>query len=71
MPRIKSKRFLFSNDNMMTKDKPQGTNHTPRVKHKTINLIRNIAIALILLALLIRGIIAYYESGAGQPKATI
>ena len=54
---------------MVTNDKPQGTNHIQKVKHKTIHLSRNIAIALILLALLIISIIAYYEAGAGQPKA--
>jgi hypothetical protein len=55
---------------MVTNDEPQGTNHIQKVKHKTIHLSRNIAIAFILLALLIIGIIAYYEPGIGQPKAT-
>ena len=55
---------------MVTNDEPQGTNHIQKVKHKTIHLSRNTAIALILLALLIAGIIAYTESGIGQPKAT-
>jgi hypothetical protein len=54
----------------MVTDEPQGTNHIQKVKHKTIQLSRNTAIALILLALLIAGIIAYNESGIGQPKAT-
>jgi len=55
---------------MVTNDEPQGTNHIQEVKQKTIHLSRNTAIALILLAVLIAGIIAYTESGIGKPKAT-
>jgi hypothetical protein len=55
---------------MVTNDNQQGTNHIQKVKHKTIHLSRNIAIALILLALLVAGIIAYTEPRIGQPKAT-
>lgn len=55
---------------MLTNDEPQGTNHIQKVNHKTIHLSRNTAIALICLALLIAGIIAYSESGIGQPRAT-
>ena len=54
----------------MTNEESQGTNHIQKVKQKTIHLSRNTAIALILLALLIAGIIAYNESGIGQPKST-
>ena len=61
---------MFSSGIMVTKDEPQGTNHIQRVPYKKIHLSRNTAIALILLALLIAGIIAYTESGIGQPKAT-
>ena len=45
-------------------------NHTQGIQRKRFHLLRNTAIALILLALLIAGIIAYTESGIGQPKPT-
>jgi len=40
------------------------------VQCKPFHLSRNTAISLILLALLVAGIVAYTESGIGQPKAT-
>jgi len=55
---------------MVTKAQSYGTNDAQRVPHNPFHLSRNTAIAIILLALLIGGIIAYTELGILKPKAT-